>query len=187
MAVLKPYHLELLRFIISRLGPVPLSEFDGRQLRPLKANGLVVEHGDSVVPTSAGRRLLAAEQSDTNGPASAAPGPLLSDSQEKLLRQLIRSPEPMLADHLDGRVLRALDSRGLVRIDCGWVYASPSGAAHFGQHIQKERILRNRRASATRGGARAEASCPRWNSWKPRSRGGLRSWSRECPHTAMTL
>jgi competence protein ComEC len=34
--------LRTLRFFVARLGPVPLSELDGRQLRPLKANGLDV-------------------------------------------------------------------------------------------------------------------------------------------------
>lgn len=157
MAVLKAHHLELLRYIVSRLGPVPLSELDGRQLRPLKANGLLTEYGQSVLPTSEGRR-LAADEAATEAvpPSTGAAGPMLSEAQANMLRLLLRSLEPMLADHLDGRVLRALDSRGLVRIERGWVTPSPAGAGYFDQHVRNERALRTRRASSvTGGGARA--------------------------------
>ncbi len=160
MAVLKPHHLDLLRYIVSRLGPVPLSELDRRQLRPLKADGLLTEYGQSVLPTSEGRRLAADEEAvrEAVSPSTAAAGPMLSEAQESMLRVLLRSPEPMLADHLDGRVLRALDSRGLVRIERGWVSPSPAGADYFDQHVRQERALRTRRASsATGGGARAQA------------------------------
>jgi len=160
MAVLKPHHLDLLRYIVSRLGPVPLSELDRRQLRPLKANGLLAEYGQSVLPTSEGRRLAADEEAvrEAVPPSTAAAGPMLSEAQESMLRLLLRSPEPMLADHLDGRVLRALDSRGLIRIERGWVTPSPAGAGYFDQHVRKTRALRTRRASsATGGGARAQA------------------------------
>lgn len=159
MAVLKPHHLELLRNLVARLGPVPLSEFDGRQLRPLKTNGLVAEYGQSVVPTSEGRRLAGEHDTSSEAvpPATAVAGRLLSRSQEELLRLIIRATEPMLADHLDGRVLRALETRGLVRVDCGWVSATDNGRDHFERHVQKERGLRRRRATAEGGHARAEA------------------------------
>lgn len=160
MAILKPHHLDLLRNLAARLGPVPLSELDGRQLRPLKANGLVAEYGQSVVPTSEGRR-LAGEQNDSSGaalPPTAVAGRLLSRSQEELLRLILRATEPMLADHLDGRVLRALEARGLVRIDRGWVSPTDAGEEHFERHVRKERGLRRRRAATAEGGhARAEA------------------------------
>lgn len=160
MAVLKPHHLELLRSLVSHLGPVPLSALDGRQLRPLKANGLVAEYGQSVVPTREGRR-LAGDHDGSRGaalPQTAVAGRLLSHSQEELLRLILRATEPMLADHLDGRVLRALEARGVVRIDRGWVSATDGGRDHLERHVRKERGHRRRRAAGVEGGhARAEA------------------------------
>lgn len=78
--------------------------------------------------------------------AEAAPRPL-NDAQTDLLRYLCRQSGPVPADHVDGRVARALIARGFVGEHEGWVSPTPEGAAHFSSQIRRRR----------RAGAGAEA------------------------------
>jgi len=55
----------------------------------------------------------------------------LNDKQLDLLRYLYRQTGPALSDHLDGRVVRALRSRGMVEEKGGWLTLTDTGRAEF--------------------------------------------------------
>ena len=65
----------------------------------------------------------------------------LNEKQVDLLRHLYRQTGPVLSDHLDGRVVRALKSRDFIEEKNGWVSLSDAGRAEF------ERARRRRIAS----------------------------------------
>ena len=160
---LKPHHIELLRAVCRR-GSVPASEIDGRGLRPLLRLDLVVDDNATVRPTEKGRSTAHGHH---DPPAESAghtrarrnPAPLpestqpqlpssgnLSASQERVLRYLLRQTGPVPADHLDGRVLRALLSRGLIEESRGWVIPSDRAFEFLQGHVTKVRDRNMRRA-----------------------------------------
>jgi hypothetical protein len=55
--------------------------------------------------------------------------PKLTERQWETLHDLSRRSAPVLEAHLDGRVLRALASRGFAEVRRGWVTATPEGRA----------------------------------------------------------
>ncbi len=65
--------------------------------------------------------------------------PPLNDKQIDLLRHLYRQTGPVLADNLDGRVVRALRSRDLVHERNGWVSLSDAGREHF-ENVRRRRV-----------------------------------------------
>jgi len=81
----------------------------------------------------------------------------LSESQEEVLRYLLQQTGPVPVDHLDGRVLRALASRGLVEESRGWVSPTRTAAPHLLNHTRAGRERSVRRAGRTPRGARSEA------------------------------
>lgn len=148
---LKPHQEQLLRELLARGKPAAADEVDGRVLRPLRALKLVVIKNGLVMPTGAARVLL-----------GIAPGesPLedeeetssLSAAQQDLLWMLARRSTPALADHLDGRVTRALFERGLLTARNGWVYVSDAGQ----EWLAEWRKARTRRSPRSTGGGRSE-------------------------------
>lgn len=157
---LKPHQLDALRRICSR-GSLPLSAVDKRTLRPLARLGLVERTPTRVRSTPAGE--LAA-RGEREGPAAAPPHPrgsaapgALSESQERILRYLLRQPGPVPVDHLDGRVVRALQSRGLVEEKRGWVSATASANEYLQGHADRVRHRARRKAASSARGARSEA------------------------------
>jgi hypothetical protein len=66
----------------------------------------------------------------------------LNDKQLDLLRHLYRQTGPVLVDHLDGRVVRALRSRDFVEEKNGWLGLTDAGRAEF------EKVRRRRVATA---------------------------------------
>lgn len=156
MSPLKVHQLELLRFIVDQRGPVAVEKVDRRSLRPLKRHDLVVEHHGFVTPTASGRRLGAGAPAKPAGDIPAPESAGLSTKQEEALRYLLRQTAAVPAAHLDGRVLRALVTRGLVEESDEWVSPSAAGRVYFEKHVQRERRLRQRRDQHS-GSARAEA------------------------------
>lgn len=81
----------------------------------------------------------------------------LNEKQVDLLRYLYRQTGPVLADHLDGRVVRALRSRDLVEEKNGWVSLSGSGRETF-EKARRRRVASPHTAeSGSPRRARAEA------------------------------
>jgi hypothetical protein len=127
---LKPHHLELLGDLV-RERRVPTERLDGRVLRPLKREMLVSERGGYVSPTPAGEALHRTHGVSPRSTRSTPEPPRLSAPQKQALRVLCRQSEPMLADHLDGRVLRGLKANGMAVESGGWVSPTEPGRAHF--------------------------------------------------------
>lgn len=82
----------------------------------------------------------------------------LNEKQLDLLRHLYRQTGPVLEDHLDGRVVRALKSRDLVDEKGGWVSLSDAGRAEF-ERARRRRVAAPHvgEAAGSPRGARAEA------------------------------
>lgn len=81
----------------------------------------------------------------------------LSPKQADLLRDLSRRTTPVPVDHLDGRVLRALESRNFVERQNGWVVVTDEGRSHFQTHVRRRRKVGRIAAEATPRSARAES------------------------------
>jgi hypothetical protein len=79
----------------------------------------------------------------------------LNEKQVDLLRHLYRQTGPALSDHLDGRVVRALRSRGMVDEKAGWLTLTPTGREAF-EKLRRRRVAGHVAAGAPRQG-RAEA------------------------------
>lgn len=135
---LESRHLDILRNVARADGPVRTTTLDGRLLRSLRTQGLVTERAGTLTITAAGLRTLSAALPAEMPRPDTAPK-TLSDSQADLLRQLCRQREPALADHLDGRVIRALQARGFVAETEGWVSATPAGLTYFENHVRRRR------------------------------------------------
>lgn len=63
----------------------------------------------------------------------------LNDKQVDLLRYLYRQTGPVPSAHLDGRVVRALKSRGLVEEKGEWVTVSDAGRNEF-EKLRRRRV-----------------------------------------------
>ena len=168
MGKLKPHQEELLRFIIEQNSPVSAASLDRRNLRPLKAQHLVVEIRDSVYATEAGRAWVGSQKDSAD--RNIGVRVRLSEQQEEVLRYLIRQTGPVPEDHLDGRVVRALHTHGLVTRLAGWVRPSEDAPARLYAHEAHRRTSRQHEArdgSSARIGAiyraveQLEAALPR--------------------------
>ncbi|HSU16722.1 hypothetical protein [Longimicrobium sp.] len=80
----------------------------------------------------------------------------LNDKQVDLLRSLYRQTGPVLVDNLDGRVVRALRSRGLVQEKAGWLSLTDSGKTEF-EKLRRRRVVNPHSEVSNPRHARAEA------------------------------
>lgn len=81
----------------------------------------------------------------------------LSPKQSDLLRDLSRRTSPVPEDHLDGRVVRALESRNFVERQDGWVSVTEAGRTHFQTHVRRRRRARAHAAEQDPRSSRADA------------------------------
>lgn len=81
----------------------------------------------------------------------------LTEKQTDLLRDLSRRTDPVPEDVLDGRVVRALESRNFVERRDGVVLVTDAGRDHFQSHVRRRRRARPHGAEADPRSARAEA------------------------------
>jgi hypothetical protein len=141
MKKLNPAQEQLLRKLVAERRPVALDSVDGRFLRALRGRGLVVVRGRTVVPTGAALATLGLNGGEVlaNGLPPRQPAAGISDAQEDLLWSLVRRGGPVLADHLDGRVLRGLLERGYVEAMDGQVAATDDGRTHL-RELRKRRL-----------------------------------------------
>jgi hypothetical protein len=170
---LTPEEIALLRELVQNGAPVPEARLGAEALRTLALRRYVKRLSGFSVATPEGRRALEAidrgDQPESVGPRPAAfPGlleergaedatpaeegaePTLNPTQEDMLRQLALAEAPVPFDDLDGRVVRALEGRGLVRRIDGRVEVSEAGREFY-----RSRVRRRRRART--GWHRAEA------------------------------
>jgi hypothetical protein len=80
----------------------------------------------------------------------------LNEKQVDLLRHLYRQTGPVLSDHLDGRVVRALRSRGMVEEKGGWLTLTDSGRTEF-EKLRRRRVASPHAEVASPRASRAEA------------------------------
>lgn len=87
-------------------------------------------------------------------PGDARDGmPSVNATQEDMLRQLAQAEAPVPFDDLDGRVVRALEGRGLVERAEGMVLLSALGKAFYDKKVRRRRRARS-------GWARTSAERP---------------------------
>jgi len=67
----------------------------------------------------------------------------VNNTQEDMLRQLALAEAPVPFDDLDGRVVRALDGRGLVRRSEGLVELTEAGRAFYESKVRRRRRARS--------------------------------------------
>ncbi len=65
--------------------------------------------------------------------------PALNTKQTDLLRYLCRQSGPVPQDHLDGRIVRALHSRGFISVRNGWAAPTDAGRAYSPGTTQRTR------------------------------------------------
>jgi DNA-binding MarR family transcriptional regulator len=80
----------------------------------------------------------------------------LNEKQVDLLRHLYRQTGPVLCDNLDGRVVRALRSRGLVQEKGDWLSLTDAGKAEF-EKLRRRRVTSPHAELGNPRQARAEA------------------------------
>lgn len=81
----------------------------------------------------------------------------LNEKQADLLRFLTRQSDPVPTDELDGRVVRALKSRGCIVERTGRVMVTDEGRAALEDKPQRRRRGRRPNVEKTAGHARAQA------------------------------
>lgn len=96
-------------------------------------------------------------------PDADLPDTTLNDRQEDMLRALVQQDAAVPMDDLDGRVIRALEGRGLVRRGEGRVEVTEEGRAFY-----ETKVRRRRRARA--GYAHTAAAAPEADERKTRAR-----------------
>lgn len=89
----------------------------------------------------------------TTTTAAATP---LNEKQLDLIRHLYRQTGPVLVDHLDGRVVRALRSRGLVEEKSGWLSLTGDGRTEA-EKLRRRRVVNPHSEGGSPRQARAEA------------------------------
>ena len=80
----------------------------------------------------------------------------LNEKQVDLLRHLYRQTGPVLVENLDGRVVRALRSRGMVEEKGDWLSLTPDGRTEF-EKLRRRRVSSHTVDVASPRHARAEA------------------------------
>lgn len=157
--------ISLLRELAQRGSPTSEARLNADTLRTLAMRRYVKRLSGFAVLTPDGRRALssldqgiaptpAAVPARISHPSEAAPAAepdapaengevMLNSTQEDMLRQLALAESPVPFDDLDGRVVRALEGRGLVRREDGRVVLTDSGREFY-----QSRVRRRRRARA---------------------------------------
>jgi hypothetical protein len=157
--------ITLLRDLAQRGSPTSEARLDADALRTLGMRRYVKRLSGFAVITPDGRRALssldqgiaptpAAVPARISHPSEAAPAAeadapvengevMLNATQEDMLRNLALAESPVPFDDLDGRVVRALEGRGLLRREDGRVVLTDSGREFY-----QSRVRRRRRARA---------------------------------------
>ena len=162
---ISPAEIELLKQLAEKGAPVSEARLDAEALRSLGLRRYIKRLSGFSIITPEGRKAL---QSLQNGqvPAPATPAmrrelfPLppretaapaeaeadetrVNTTQEDMLRQLAKSEQPVPFDDLDGRVVRALEGRGLVTRSEGLVMLTGAGRAFYESKVRRRRRARS--------------------------------------------
>lgn len=162
---LSPDEIALLKQLAETGAPVSEARLNADALRTLAMHRYVKRLSGFSIITPDGRRALQAlargqQPAATQRPeriphpnarvAASAPEPEAEDdetrvnnTQEDMLRQLALAEAPVPFDDLDGRVVRALEGRGLVRRADGLVALTDAGRAFYESKVRRRRRARS--------------------------------------------
>ncbi|HEX2081201.1 MAG TPA: hypothetical protein VHG08_26090 [Longimicrobium sp.] len=162
---LSPAEITLLKELAEKGAPVSEARLDANALRTLMLRRYIKRMSGFSVITPDGRRALESIQRGQT-PAAApplrhrdifpvagaapeassdeeAPDTTVNTTQEDMLRQLALAEQPVPFDDLDGRVVRALEGRGLVRKVDGLVSLTDAGRAFYESKVRRRRRARS--------------------------------------------
>lgn len=137
-------HLAMRRYI-KRLSGFSIITPDGRKALQALDRGqqpALPEHRERVPHPSARVVVAAAEDEEE------AEDTRVNNTQEDMLRQLALAEAPVPFDDLDGRVVRALEGRGLVRKAEGLVELTDAGRTFYDTKVRRRRRARTGWAKA---------------------------------------
>jgi hypothetical protein len=162
---LSPDEIALLKQLAEKGAPVSEARLDADALRTLGMHRYIKRMSGFSIITPDGRRALQSLERGQQPEASArperiphpnarvvsaAPEPEAEDdetrvnnTQEDMLRQLALAEAPVPFDDLDGRVVRALEGRGLVRKVDGLVELTDAGQAFYESKVRRRRRARS--------------------------------------------
>ena len=163
---LTPAEIATLRQLADRGSPVADTRLDADAVRSLGMRGFARRLSGFAVITPDGRRALEAVQKGRQPERSSraleyrppqvnvpAPTPAaveepgdeirVNTAQEDMLRQLALAEGPVPFDDLDGRVVRALEGRGLVSKDGGLVGITDEGRSFYESKVRRRRRARS--------------------------------------------
>jgi hypothetical protein len=164
---LSPAEITLLKELAEKGAPVSEARLDGDSLRTLMMRRYIKRMSGFSVITPDGRRALESIQRGQSPAAAAplrhrdmfplpvsaapqaasdedeAPDTTVNTTQEDMLRQLALAEQPVPFDDLDGRVVRALEGRGLVRKSDGLVLLTDAGRAFYESKVRRRRRARS--------------------------------------------
>lgn len=156
--------IDLLKQLAEKGAPVSEARLDPDALRSLGLRRYIKRlSGFSIITPDGRRALQALQQGQTPMPApaprrdphpysarEAAPEPeaegddtRVNTTQEDMLRQLALAEQPVPFDDLDGRVVRALEGRGLVTKSDGLVLLTDAGRAFYESKVRRRRRARS--------------------------------------------
>lgn len=162
---LSPAEIALLKELASKGAPVSEARLDADALRHLGMRRYIKRLSGFSIITPDGRKALQslergqqpampAHQARVPHPSArvvvAAPDAededddtRVNNTQEDMLRQLALAEAPVPFDDLDGRVVRALEGRGLVRKSDGLVELTDAGKAFYESKVRRRRRARS--------------------------------------------
>lgn len=156
--------IDLLKQLAEKGAPVSEARLDADALRSLGLRRYIKRlSGFSIITPDGRRALQALQQGQTPAPAPAfrrdpyphqpresAPEPeaegdetRVNTTQEDMLRQLALAEQPVPFDDLDGRVVRALEGRGLVTRSDGLVLLTDAGRSFYESKVRRRRRARS--------------------------------------------
>lgn len=130
-------------------GPVASATPRALEPRPAGIGGVRRPGGVKAEPAPAPEPAAAEEEAKDDGAAVK-----VNALQEDLLRRLVQERDPLPVDDLDGRVVRALEGRGLAQRNAGVLEVTEAGRAFYERNVRRRRRVR----SGWLGGAQPPAA-----------------------------
>jgi Mn-dependent DtxR family transcriptional regulator len=161
---ISPAEIELLRELAQKGAPVSEARLNADALRSLGLRRYIKRlSGFSIITPDGRKALQSLDKGQTPAPApavrrdpypyapqAAAPEPepesdetRVNTTQEDMLRQLALAEAPVPFDDLDGRVVRALEGRGLVTKSGGLVLLTDAGRTFYESKVRRRRRARS--------------------------------------------
>lgn len=159
---ISPAEIALLKQLAEKGAPVSEARLDADALRTLGLRRYIKRLSGFSIITPEGRKALQAlergqtpapspmthrdpypmQPREVAAPAEEADDTRVNETQEDMLRQLALAEKAVPFDDLDGRVVRALEGRGLVQKADGLVELTDAGRAFYESKVRRRRRAR---------------------------------------------